>query len=143
MKTTIITAVILIAASAALWFYFNQQPPVGPVKTELTGKWAIDSVDFSKIRDTSKNNLALILFFADSGLTKSTFEFTDSGKFISRFRDSIDEIEPYSFIAESSTLTFGKDSSKKEFSVSFPSPGLLITTGKDKDSISYFMKKIN
>ena len=140
MKTNITIAAIAATAififSSCDWF-----SPGKNVKLNITGKWKIDSVNYSKVKDSSKNGLALLFILSDTSLKKSNYEFTDSGKLFIRIKDSIDETLAYRFSPDKLIVNFGNDSTKDQFSVTDLTKESFSILGNDQDSVRFFFTR--
>jgi len=98
----IILAVILLAAAGGITYYLLQkkkQSTIATIDKEIVlGRWKIDSLVAQK--DSTKDDLILLLFALDSNVKKQEFKFFNNGQMISS--------EPGSSERDTSFFIWGK-----------------------------------
>jgi len=136
----IITVLVIAALGAGAYFYFTKkQKPSSPNSKELiAGNWKIDSVDFSKSKDSS---LALALVVTDSNLHNYQFAIDTSGLIVQSLNGKASDTSHYEFANDKEVFVWSKrDTAKTKWQIN--KLDLVNLVVQDKDSLVFSFQKI-
>lgn len=143
MKTKLTLAALaatVIGLSSCSWFNTDKAVP-----NPLSGKWIMDSVDLSKVKDSSSAAIVVFLYkLPDSNKNKTIYDFTDSGKVYSWDADSTKKTaENFLLSPDQLTLSFvGSSKDTNNYVVKQLTADSLVISSNNADSITaYFVKR--
>lgn len=133
-------AAIIISLSSCSWFSSDKH-----AANPLAGKWTMDSVDLSKVKDSSSAALVVFLYkLPDSNKNKSVYEFTDSNKVFSWDVDSTKKsTDQYLLSPDQRVLSFiGNAKDTNNYVIEQLTADSLVISSNNADSITaYFVRR--
>jgi hypothetical protein len=132
-------AVIVISLSSCRWFSSDKKST-----NPLVGKWIMDSVDLSKVKDGSSAVFVVVLYkLLDSNKNKTVYEFTDSNMVFSWDVDSTKKsIDQYLLSPDQRVLSFiGNAKDTTQYVIKQLTPDSLVVSSNNADSITAYLVK--